>query len=285
MKTARFPVYTQISSEPITIYKYLDARVFDYPFFNDGVVHRDTQLQCHPTSEEDRQVLQLSGFIFHTAHCGSTLLSRMLSASPRVRSISESEAINGLLLTSVFYDISEDEIVARLKKIVADYLQKLETEEYAIFKLTSWNAFFLPLFQKAFPTIPWMYIDRETDAVVQTLFEKGHGFTEWWDHGSDILRRKFIPQVESPSSKYDFIQKMVEIKRAAITTAKNEQTLIVKYPDFLARGVFEKTILPYFGITFSKEELEQSFDLMRYDSKSLEKELYVKGTHNRSSST
>jgi hypothetical protein len=166
--------------------------VFEYPFFNDAVPvvrpmnskRKELQLDVEPHFPNP-ETLKLKGFIFHTSHCGSTLLAQMLTASKKTRVVSETEAINGLLLSAVFYKMDEVELLKSLKTVISAYLQPIGIAENVVFKLTSWNVFFIELFQKVYPEIPWIFIDRKTEEVAQSLLKSGRGFVEWWHHPTD----------------------------------------------------------------------------------------------------
>ncbi len=100
------PVYTSVSLDPFVRCQYLTKAAFDHPFFNDGVYHpKDQWIQPIDLLLEDLAhypgpKMEVKGFIFHTAHCGSTLLGRMLGVSENVQVVSETEAMNGLLRSS-----------------------------------------------------------------------------------------------------------------------------------------------------------------------------------------
>jgi len=96
-----FPVYTEVAKEPRTICEVIDSKAFDYLFFNEGVTKLKNQTSNNKKYElheieilDEDKLLEIKGFIFHTSHCGSTLLSRMLNESPEIRFVSETEAIN-----------------------------------------------------------------------------------------------------------------------------------------------------------------------------------------------
>jgi len=151
-----YPIYTEVRASPRTICNELKEEVFEYPFFNEGVSH------CHTENSQDFELedlmsekrndgLILKGFIFHTSHCGSTLLSGMLGKLSQVKIVSEPEAINGLLLSSILYELKAEEIIDKLRKIVRLYCQKNGPEKHVIIKVTSWNVFMIGLILKSFP--------------------------------------------------------------------------------------------------------------------------------------
>lgn len=275
-----FPVYTSVSGQPVTIFQSLDRQVFDYPFFNKGVQKRrvfaaDKKLyewENLPMSGE-QDLLPLKGFIFHTSHCGSTLLARMLGSLPGVRVVSETEAINGLLLSAIFYNIPEQQVLSYLHRIMETYRQPMEGDKWLIFKLTSWNVFFIGLFQQLYPNVPWIYLDRATDEVVQSLLSKGSGFADWWDHPADVLRQHFIEKDFISSDKESFLRHMVNQHRYHAQKNMNSNACLLKYPAFIHQ--FESVILPHFKLFFRENEIREAMETTRYDSKEFEKILYA----------
>jgi hypothetical protein len=267
-----FPVYTRVAEQPVTLLKVMDARVFAFPFFNQGVQQtsqltedlrmyglEDLQLDGEP------DLLQLKCFIFHTSHCGSTLLARMLGSLPGVRVVAETEAINGLLLSFALYSLPEEAVLVQLKQIMEAYRQPVEGEKMLVFKLTSWNVFFIRLFQQLYPDIPWIYLDRDTEKVVHSLLQKGGGFADWWDHPADIVRRYFMGEGFVCSNRNEYLGHMVERHRFFAQNNQNKRSVLLQYPEWI--GQFERVILPHAGIRFSKEDLQHALQLKRYDSK------------------
>jgi hypothetical protein len=274
-----FPVYTQLGEQPVTILKAIDAAVFGYPFFNQGVQERSRlnedkrvygwdELQM----DEEKDLLQLKGFIFHTSHCGSTLLSRMLGSLPGVRVVSETEAINGLLLSLALNSLPQQVVLVQLKQIIEAYRQPLAGEKMLLFKLTSWNIFFIKLFQQLYPDMPWIYLDRDTNAVVNSLLHEGRGFADWWDLPVDILRSYFTGREKEFNSKEDYLRQMVEMHRMNAQSNQNKKSCLLQYPDWI--GQFERVILPHFDLHFSKDEAGSAFEVSRYQSKQFEKTLF-----------
>ena len=154
-----FPIHTIIAEVPITHCRSLPAKVFDYPFFNEGVqeIRKKQHHVAYPTLDDIKETdlkdqLVLKGFIFHTSHCGSTLLARMLQTSDQIRVVSEPEAINGLLLSYVLHKLPKNDVQQQLQKIIDSYRQPLGDETRVIFKFTSWNVFMIDQFLEIYTT-------------------------------------------------------------------------------------------------------------------------------------
>ncbi len=276
MKKLYFPVYTQVNQKPVTICEKLPAEVFDYPFFNDAISLVRPMNSQYKTLELgggnnsiNPESLTLKGFIFHTSHCGSTLLSNMIGASKKTRIISETEALNGLLLSAVFYKLEETILLKNLKTIISDYLKPLGEAEQVIFKLTSWNIFFIELFQKAYPNVPWIFIDRKKEDVVKSLCRSGRGFVEWFYHPTTVLQDYFLGNKKETESLEKYLMAMVEAHKSCAVKAHFGKNKFVEYPSFISE--FESKILPHFNMDYSKEELESASEMVKYDAKSFQK--------------
>jgi hypothetical protein len=269
-----FPTFTHVAPDPVTVCERMSAGVFDYPFFNEGVAKSGRGARERLTLDVDAATtppvgrLALKGFIFHTSHCGSTLLARMLAASPRVRVVSETEAINGLLLAYRLYGLPEEQVLTRLSAILDTYRQPLEAEAFLVFKLTSWNVFFAGLFQRLYPDVGWVYIDRETDAVVRSLLASGGGFADWWHHPVDAIRRHFLGPEAGGGDLHMYLERMVELHRQQAAAARNGKALFLDYPGFLPDL---ERISTHLALDLSEGELRRAAGVTAFEAKSFEK--------------
>jgi hypothetical protein len=279
LKTAYFPIYTEVNNTPITIFEKLPAEVFDPPFFNDAVPvvrSKNSKRKEHDltteTISENRELLPLKGFVFQTSHCGSTLLANMFRAAKKTRVVSETEAINGLLLSAIFYNLEEKILLKSLKTIIESYLQPLGEAEQVVFKLTSWNVFFIELFQKAYPEVPWIFIDRKTEEVVASLLKSGRGFVEWFYHPTNLLQNYFLGEEKQFESLENYLFAMVEAHKNTVKKFRLGNNLFLEYPSFPNK--FESEILPHFNLNYSEKELENAEEARKYDAKSIYKTPY-----------
>lgn len=276
-----FPIYTDVSNNPITICMTIDHGVFDYPFFNDGVIkERDYSLKeerytLDSIELEFEDLLEIKGFIFHTSHCGSTLMSRMLNESPEIRVVSETEAINGLLLSYVLNQKKEEVVLLQLKKIINAYRQPLNQEKYLIFKLSSWNIYMANLFQKLYPKVRWLYIDRNTSEVVQSLLKSEGGMESWYYHANDSLRKYFVDNNYSGGNKESYLIHLVEQHRKQAKAFKNEMACFLNYPNFI--NSFSSQVLPHFGLKVSQEDRIKMENISLFEAKSNIKIPFKKG--------
>ena len=159
---------------PIVDWGYLGARRFSDPFFtqtiNQCVRHPADLLFRHQTPLDTLGELTAAtssvrptGFVFHMSRCGSTLVSQMLAALPQNIVLSEAGPIDDVLRAH-FRDpkITEDQRVRWLQWLVAALACRRNPAEKNLFiKFDCWHVMLLPLIQRAFPGVPWVFLYRE----------------------------------------------------------------------------------------------------------------------------
>ncbi|GGG06805.1 hypothetical protein GCM10011344_04110 [Dokdonia pacifica] len=272
-----FPKHTTVEEHPTTVCYKLPAVVFKYPFFNEGI--QAYRMKGHAITNEtldaidiipNRQI-ELKGFIFHTSHCGSTLLVRMLQTTSHIRVISETEAINGLLLSYVLHNLPKETVQKQLKKIIESYCQPLGDEKHVIFKLTSWNVFMIDVFLELYPTTKWMYLDRKTDEVVASLKKSDGGFAQWWQQPTDILKRYFTGEGYHYTTKEAYLIHMVKLHRKQAQLHTNSHTLHTNYHTLLDDFI---KIIAHFELNLSDQEIENAKKTTAFYSKSMSKTPY-----------
>lgn len=273
----KYPIYTTVEMNPEIVIKEVDEEAFDYPFFDVGVSATNEKLfnqSCPPLKQgfEEGDELELKGLIFSVSHCGSTLLVRMLNQLQGVKIVSESEAINGLLLSKILYNIDDDEIINRLREVVRLYQQKANSKQSLIIKLTSWNAYLIRLFPKAFPNLNWIFIDRETEALTNTLMNRDGGFIDWWEHPVDQVRKYFIETGKTINNKEEYIGEMIKGHRSHANGNRNSNALFLNYPQFIEDY---EGIINHFGLAATEEDIANSKKMLEYDSKSMEKKNWI----------
>jgi hypothetical protein len=106
-----------------------------------------------------------AGLIFHMSRCGSTLVAQMLAASARNVVVSEASPIDAVVrLGAVGLEPGQH---ARLLRAMVGTAGRASAGETRLFvKLDSWHARALPLFRRAFPSTPWVFLIREPAEVL-----------------------------------------------------------------------------------------------------------------------
>src|SRR5439155_24789392 len=109
-----------------------------------------------------------TGFIFHMSRCGSTLISQMLAALPQNVVVSEAGPVDAVLRARFQApDLPEREQIGWLQGIVSALGRRRTGEESHFFvKLDAWHTLDLPLIQRAFPDVPWLFLYRNPVEVM-----------------------------------------------------------------------------------------------------------------------
>jgi hypothetical protein len=102
------------------------------------------------------------GFIFHMSRCGSTLVARMLAALPDTYAINEAEPLDALLRAIA---AAPDELQVTALRAIVGALGRRPSRRWFL-KLSAWPALALPLFRRAFPDVPWLFIYRDPAEVL-----------------------------------------------------------------------------------------------------------------------
>ena len=118
-----------------------------------------------------------SGFIFHMSRCGSTLAAQMLAALSDSIVISEAAPIDAVV--QLGRGLSDDDAVRALRAMIAVFGRKRgdqrgdHSRRYVI-KLDCWHTLALPLFRRAFPDVPWVFLYRDpVEVLVSQMRQRG----------------------------------------------------------------------------------------------------------------
>lgn len=143
-------------------------------FYDDSLVHQRflpfNRLFAVRTPLDDLEAwvgalpaLEPAGLVFHMSRCGSTLAARMLAASPAHVVLSEAAPINAITQRA---DLDDAAKVTLLRAMVAALGQARNGESRLFLKLDCWHSRDLPLFRRAFPDAPWIFLYREPIEVM-----------------------------------------------------------------------------------------------------------------------
>jgi hypothetical protein len=171
-------VYWQ-GKQPMVDWCRLGELRFIEPFFSDTVGKAlrlpFNSLFRRQTPIEDLCELQAcapgvppTGFIFHMSRCGSTLMAQMLASLPQNIVISEAPPIDSIL-NARFRDpsVTDEQRVLWLRALVSAFGRTNCNRQGSFFvKFDSWHTLDLPLIQRAFPRVPWIFIYRDPVEVL-----------------------------------------------------------------------------------------------------------------------
>jgi hypothetical protein len=114
-----------------------------------------------------------AGFIFHMSRSGSTLVAQMLAALPGSLVISEAPPLDAMVRVACGATSSLDPADA-LRAMVGALGRRGAGSDPAFVKLHFWHALALPLFRRAFPTVPWLFLHRDpVEVVVSQMRSRG----------------------------------------------------------------------------------------------------------------
>jgi hypothetical protein len=212
-----------------------------------------------------RPHLQPSGFIFHMSRCGSTLLSQMLAAPPSNIVVSEADPIDTVVQAHLQRpDLSQDRQARWLASIIGALGQKRRGDERAyLIKLDSWHSRDLPLFRRAFPAVPWLFLYRDpVEVLVSHLRIPGAQMLP------DGIGAKLygLERSYGPGCAEDYYARVLaRIIEPVVQQYRDGGGLLVNYRE-LPEALFA-SILPHFGIACGEAERAAMTEAARYDAK------------------
>jgi hypothetical protein len=195
-----------------------------------------------------------AGFIFHMSRCGSTLISQMLAALPRIVMISEAPPIDDILQARFSMpDLALEEQACWLRSVVAALGQRPTGAETRYFvKLDAWHIHNLPLIREAFPATPWTFVYRDPlEVLASTVRVPGRQFVPGM-MDPRILKMQFDPNV-MPAREAWNAQVLAGFLRSALSYRFDPGALFVNYRQ-LPDAVFGP-IARHFGITLQDDEI------------------------------
>jgi len=212
-----------------------------------------------------RPHLEPGGFIFHMSRCGSTLVSQMLAALPANIVVSEASPIDTVVQADRWRpDLSEDRQALWLHSIIGALGQKRCGDEQRYFvKLDCWHTLALPLFRRAFPAVPWVFLYRDpVEVLVSQLRIPGTQMIPG-GIGPDLYG---LTRVYGPGTAEDYYaQVLAKVTAPVVAHYASGGGLLVNYkqlPDALFTA-----ILPHFGVSCGEPDRAAMTEAARYDAK------------------
>ena len=193
------------------------------------------------------------GFIFHMSRCGSTLVAQMLARSRRNIVVSEAAPIDFAVQTG------NPDILRAM--VLAFGRRRSGCEQRLFIKLDSWHALALPLFERAFPGTPWLFLFRDPIEVM---------VSQQREPGAQMVPQLVAPSIfglEPMTPGPDYTARVLSrICTAAAEGLVSPHGLAVNYCDL--PDAFERRILPHFGFTPDAAERAIMHDALGVDAKS-----------------
>jgi len=264
-------------SRPILDWGYLGARRFTEPFFEETcaqcVRHPADLLFRHQTPLENlgeivrtQPAVAPTGFIFHMSRCGSTLICQMLAAAAKNIVISEAKPID-TILRAHFRDpnISDDQRVQWLQWVVhALGCRRHPEEKYLFIKFDCWHTRFLPLIQRAFPGVPWIFLYRDPLEVLvsQTSHRGAQMIPGVLDPG---LFGWDAPAAAAMAPNAYGARALAKICEAALAQVQGGTGKLVNYSQL--PGLVWPELMRFWGVDFSPDESRRITDAASLDAK------------------
>lgn len=244
-----------------------ERRLMD-PFFDETIErrlrHPFALLFRHQTSMAqllERQVqrpgLAPAGFVFHMSRCGSTLISQMLAALPWSVVLSEPGPVDGVLRAHLELpgQEAEETRIAWLRAMVAALGQPRAGGERALFlKLDAWHVLHLPLIERAFPGVPWVFLYREPGEVMAShLGHRGaHMLPGVLEPGRVGLRAEQLPDMALEEYGARVLGRILEAGLSGVQGARSPARL-VNYTELPA--ALPTLLQEHFGLRLGAEDL------------------------------
>jgi hypothetical protein len=190
----------------------------------------------------------------------------MLAALPSNIVVSEASPIDTVVQAHRWRpDLGEDRQARWLNAIIGAFGQKRTDGEQRYFiKLDCWHTLALPLFRRAFPAVPWVFLYRDpVEVLVSQLRIPGTQMIPG-GLGPDLygLHRSYGP---GTTEDY-YAQVLAKVAEPAVAHYAAGGGLLVNYnqlPDALFTA-----ILPHFGVPCGEADRVAMTEAARYDAKS-----------------
>jgi hypothetical protein len=209
--------------------------------------------------------LSPKGFIFHMSRCGSSLVGQMLIASPRNVVISEADPIHWTLRADHRDEgITEETRATWLQWMVSALGRRRSGREENLFlKFDSWSLVDLPLIQRAFPSVPWIFLYREPVEVMVSHLRRRGAHTVPGLYGAKLLN---LPATELPRIRpEEYCARVLGRICEAAVEHHDAQGLLVNYTQL--PEVLWTRVLDHFGTPAGAAEVEAMRRITQFDAK------------------
>jgi gluconate kinase len=235
-----------------------------HPF--NQLFRRRTQMSALAELEATSPGLPPRGFIFHMSRCGSTLISQMLAALSCNLVLSEAPPIDSVLHTQVKQpQVTDEERVKWLRGMVNALGQKRHEEERHLFiKFDSWHVLSLPLIERAFPGVPWIFLYREPlEVMASHLRSRGGQLLPGYLKPADVgLDAESMSRMSLDEYGARVLAKFCE---TALRCRQVGRGLLVNYSQL--PDIFFDALLDHFGMSYAPEEIEHMRRATAFDAK------------------
>lgn len=256
-------------------WSYVGARSLREPFFDETI----TRCVAKPLNRWLRYATPIdalsgwlkqhpgvppTGFIFHMSRCGSTLAAQMLASVADNVVIAEAAPIDAVVQAkATLPDLDDDTHAAWLRGIIGALGQpRCGTERQLFVKLDSWHSLALPLFRRAFPDVPWIFLYRDpVEVLVSQLRQRGSHMVP------GLIGDVFGPGADHAMlSPEDYCALVLgRICDGALRDATSGRGMLVNYRQ-LPAAVWTD-VLPHFGVACSAADRAAIAEAAGHDAK------------------
>jgi len=233
---------------------------------NQTAGRRETSIEALAELADRSPGLAPTGFIFHMSRCGSTLISQMLAVQPENVVISEADPIDGVLRAHLRDPkITAEQQAMWLRLLLQVFGQRrFAGEKHFFVKFDCWHTLCLPLIQRAFPEVPWVFLYREpVEVLVSHRRQIGGQMVPGriepaffgWD--SQAVSRMSLAEYGG--------QVLGKICEAALAQARDGRGKLVHYRQLPA--VVWCDLLKYWGVHSASDAVEAMTRVARFDAK------------------
>lgn len=204
------------------------------------------------------------GFIFHMSRCGSTLVTQMLAALAHNLVLSEAPPLDIVVQARACRpDLSEQQQALWLTWMTRALGQPRCGEQALFVKLDCWHTRALPLFRRAFPSVPWVFLYRDPVEVLVSQLEAPGIHTVPTLGGAAILGTEAPFE---PHRREDYCARILaRICEPVLAHAREGGGLLINYRD-LPTATWT-SILPHFGAPVSAPDRAAMAKATRFDAK------------------
>lgn len=247
---------------------------FVEPFFDQTVVRwasgpRSTQLVRTGLEAlaalDSEPSLEPAGMILHLSRCGSTLVSRLLSALPGVVVIAEPSPLNALLgLDPNLVDRAA--LIQVVRQLVRAFGRRRHGDEQRlVLKCTSWNIRQREILDAAFPDTPWTWVQRDPVRVLASLLAEPPGWLRLQDWPQGAQQRFGIDPATVPAmTRAEFAAHALGAMLAA-AAADPAGRLCIDHTE-LPDAVWQR-VIPHFGLDADDAAIARMVEESRFYSK------------------
>jgi hypothetical protein len=264
-------------SEPFVDWVLLGDERTTEPFFEQTIGHA----MHHPFNMLFRHRTQMAallelqqinpgappqGFIFHMSRCGSTLVSQMLASLPRNIVLSEAPPIDAVLRAHAkFPHITDEQRIDWFRGMVSALGQRRHEAERDLFiKFDSWHLLDLPLIERAFPGVPWIFLYREPVEVMASHLRNrggqmlpGYIKPEWLDLDMETVSRLSLDEYCA--------RVLAKFCETALQHKDVGRSLFVNYKQL--PDIFFSSLMDHFQVSYTPDELERMRGVTQFNAK------------------